>query len=417
MFLLGTGLWAAERKAGDPHFELPAVGDKPAAPVFAPAQLAYVQSWIRQQVPECPVEASGAVAQDFLESLQQREPDKLDRLLTSDFSPHQYEAMLFRSAGARLTAPSQQPLREKVAGRRVAAILAREGRTGLNAGEQLAKLRDTSDFQYRRLLDGRMEDDELLLLLKKSGTTEAAPRVAGPVQPKVLTAAEIVSEFARRNQAGSAQQRLQAYAVEGQLTTATGEVQHVVINRMRPDRFRLDLLTGGLAKYILAADNDRFWQQVPGQPYQVAAGKDMGERRYLAEFSDPLFARDGYAFELLPEGASGGKKVFRIGVARPDGSRYVALIEQETFHEVGREEPNRAIARYSDFRDVAGVTFAFREEISDPQGRRAVMVISRITPNPGLIQEYFHPATEEGLDYFQLQSAVRRGPGPALSSP
>ena len=395
-----------------PRFDLGPVGDHPAVPQFTPAQLAYVQSWIRQKAPECPVEASAAVAQGFLEVLQLREPDQLDRLLSADFPARRFDSMLLRLAGTKLAAPGQAAGREKIAERRVAAVLAQDGHSSGEAQVQVAKIRDASDFQYRRLLEGRMEDDDLLLLLRKSSPSEGTSAPVASRAPKALTAAEIVSEFARHNQAGSAMLRFQAYTVEGRLTTSTGQVQQLMLFKMRPDRFRLVLRVGGLSRYILAADHDRFWQQGAGQPPQVAAGKDMGSRRYLAEFADPLFVRDGYAFELLPDGGAGQKKYYRIGVKRPDGSAYVAWIEHETFRQVGREEDNQSVARYSDFRDVAGVTFAFREEITDREGHKGVLELSRITPNPGLIEDFFHPAVEAGLDYFQIE----RFAAPALAS-
>jgi hypothetical protein len=409
IFLTGRA-WAVDSKpaTAPPHFNLPAIGEKPTAPVFSPAQLAYVQSWIRQKAPECPVAVSAAVAQDFLEDLQQRDPDKLDRLLTPDFPARQFESMLLRSVGAKLSGPSQSAAKERIAVRRVAAVLAQEGQGTTDADSQVAKLHDSSDFQYRRLLDGRMEDDELLLLLKKSGPAETGFAPTAPVRPVALTAAEIVSEFARRNQAGTAMQRLQAYAVEGQLTATTGQVQQLLLFKMRPDRFRLVLLVNGLSRYVLGADSDIFWQQTPGKKPQLAAGKDMGDRRYLAEFADPLFVRDGYTFDLLPEGGSGDNKYFRIAVKRPDGSNYVAWIEPGTYHQIGREESNASIARYSDFREVAGVTFAFREEVTGHDGHKAVLKITRITPNPGLITDFFHPAPESGFDPYVLEQFAQR---------
>lgn len=412
MFLLVGDAWAADSKpsVATPRFDLPEIGDKPVAPQFAPAQMDFVQSWIRQAAPECPVDARAAVAQEFLEKLQLSEPAKLDRLLSSDFPARQFDSLLLRCAGAKLTGTAQAPLREKIAARRIAILLAQEHRGAAETPAQVAKIKAASDFQYHRLLEGRIDDDELLLLLKKPGQTEAKPVTTAPVVQKTLNAGEIVSEFARHNQVGTALLRLKAYAVEGRLTTGPGQVQQLLLFKMRPDRFRLVMQSGGLTRYLLGADHDRFWQQSAGQPYQVADGKNMGARRYLAEFTDPLFAREGYTFELLPEGGAGDRKYYRIGVHRSDGSGYVAWIDRGTYRLIGREEDNQAVARYTDFREVAGVTFAFREEVTDRAGRKVVLEISRITPNPGLMRDFFHPETEAGLDYFQLEKAAARAP-------
>jgi len=395
-------------RAAIPKFELPPIGMGASTSQFTPAQLAFVQSWIRQQAPECPVEASAVVAQSFLEELALRHPDKADRLLAPDFPAAAFEPMLLRHAAARLTAAAQAPLREKLAERRVAALLARAGQGPSGAPGLIAKLRDTSSVQYRRLLEGRLEDDEVLPLLRKSGQPATAPLPPGPAAPRTLTAADIVSEYSRHNQAGSALQRLQGYIIEARLVTATGEVQQLVISRLRPDRVRLVVLADGLTRLTLGADSDRFWQQAAGGKVLYAAGKDTGERRYLAEFADPLFVNEGYTFTRLPDGSVDAKTVHRIKVERPDGSGYVAWIEPGTYRQIGRENADKSIARYSDFREVAGVTFAYREEMTDAQGRKGVLELTRVTPNPGLVAAYFFPPLEPGLDYYQVERSLAR---------
>ena len=181
---------------------------------------------------------------------------------------------------------------------------------------------------------------------------------------------------------------------------------------MRPDRFRLVVLTDGLTRYILAGDGDHFWQQVPGQPPQDVPAKSVGTRRYMAEFMDPLFADEGYAFERLADGEAGGKVAYRIAVKRADSSSYVAVIDAATFREVAREDTDKSVTRYTDFRPVAGVTLAFREEITDAQGRHGVLDLTRITPNPGLIRAFFEPPPTQGLDYFAVERLMSPGGQP-----
>jgi hypothetical protein len=174
---------------------------------------------------------------------------------------------------------------------------------------------------------------------------------------------------------------------------------------MRPDRFRMVLRQGGFTRYIMAAEGDRFWQQLPGQTPQIASARNVGERRYLQEFSDPLFVREGFAFERLPDGEEEGQAFYRIAVRRPDGSRYVARIDLKDYHQIGRENPDKSVARYSDFRDVAGVTLAFREDVTDAAGKKAQLVISRITPNPGLIASFFLPRPLQVPDLFAAEKS------------
>jgi len=412
--VFSTG-WAAERRAPPTTITLPEIGSSSGSQ-FSSAQLAFVQSWIRQQAPECPLELSAAVAQAFLEELSVSQPDKFDRLLVPDFPARSFDSMLLRHVGAKLDKPGQAEARAKVAEHRVALILAREGLPAAGVAAQVERLRDDSSFQYRRLLEGRIDDDDLIALLRKTGQTGEKGSVAAnakPAVPKVLTAAEIVSEFSRHNQTGAAVQRLQAYVAEGRLTTATGEVQQIIISKMRPDYVRIVVLQGGQARYFLGAEDVRFWQQVPGQPLQFAGAQSMGPRRYITEFLDPLFVSDRFAFERLPDGSEGGKPFYRISVLRPDGSKYVSRIEPGSFRQIGTENPDQSVARYADFREIAGVTFAFREEITDAQGRKGVLELARLSPNPGLIEAYFRPPQEPGLDYHQVEQFLTPSP-PAL---
>ncbi len=417
-------VWAADDKSTattGTMFVLPEIGEKSAPSRFSAAQVGYVQSWIRQLAPECPPAITAAVAEDFLVELQQRHPDKLDRLLTADFPSRTFASMLLRHVGTKLTGAASAPLREKFAGLRVAALLAVDtpgsALTQAEIAGLLAKVRDSSAVQHRRLLEGRLEDDELLLLIKKVRQPGAAPRVVAPVQPKVLTAAEIVSEFSRRNQSGAALPRLQAYTVEGKISGAAGEELDLLLFKMRPDRFRLVLRKDGITRSILAADGERFWQHLPGQAPQLGEGRNMGPRRNLGEFIDPLFVGDGYQFERLPDGTEGDRKFHRIAVGRADGSKYVAQIDTETFRETGRENEDGSTTRYSDFREVAGLTLAYREEATDAAGRKSVLVLTRITPNPGLMREFFQPPGRTDLDYFKFEKIVARAPtsaGPSV---
>ena len=76
--LLSTGLAlsvasAAERPVTPTAITLPEISNGPVSQ-FSSSQVAFVQSWIRQQAPECPLELSAAVAQGFLEELSLIQP-------------------------------------------------------------------------------------------------------------------------------------------------------------------------------------------------------------------------------------------------------------------------------------------------------------------------------------------------------
>jgi hypothetical protein len=416
-----SGVWAADNPgpaAAKPLFVSP-VTAVPDAPSFSPAQMDFVRAWISRAVPECPPDLATAAGEKFLGELQVGHPQELDLLLSASFPAREYESALLRQVGVQLTGETRAPLRATVAARRVAALLAADGQaTPADSGAGLVeKIRDFSDTQYRRLLEGRMDDDDLELVLKKVRAPSGASAQSEPAKPRELTAQEIVAEFARHNQEGSAAQRLQSYVVEARLTTTAGERQQLLLFKMRPDRFRLMLIKEGLTRYVLAGEGGQFWQQVPGSSPQLISGKAMGPKRYMAEFIDPCLADEGYGYERLPDGTEAGKKFYRITVQRADGSSYVSDIDAATFREAAREDEDKTVTRYSDFRVVAGVTFAFREEITDAQGRHGVLELARITPNAGLIGALFTPMAPSALDYFAVERLLAHAPASGQGQP
>ena len=408
----GGGAPAAAEPSVAISLEAPAEGV--VAPNSSETQLARVTAWIREKVPECPPDVMVSAAQRFLEELQERHPEQLDRLLAGNSPLRDCESDLFRHLCAQLTKNPSASLREDLARRRLEVVLAQEGDPSAantqNAARLMEKIKDTSQVQYRRLLEGRIEDDDLALLLKRVRRSGAASPAPAAAKPEVLTAAAIVSEFSRHNQVGADLQRLRAYTVEGRLKTASGEEQHLLLFKMRPDSFRLVVLADGVARFILAGDGQRFWQQTPGQPPEIVSAEKIGERRHLGEFVDPLFGEESCAYERLDDGASAAQKFYRIAVRRSDGSGYVAQIDQETFREIGREDAGGANIRYSDFRSLAGVTIAFREEATDKDGRKGILELTRVTPNPGLIQDFFEPTVEGEQSYFAFERLLARQP-------
>jgi len=411
---LGAGLGLQVQAAESPAGVIPLVTVETAPGAFSPAQLEFVGRRVSESVPDCPPEVAAAVARKFLEHLQQRDPDKLAQLLTGNFAWRSHQSTLLRLVGAQLNGLPSVTLREEVARRRLQAELELEAAPGgsaataaRDAATLLAKIKELSPVYLRRLVEGRTEDDELRILLKKVRQAEAGGKPAVAAKPREMTAAEIVSNFTRHNQEGSSLQRLRAYVLEGKMTAAGAGEQRITLCRLRPDRFRLVVGDESATRLVLAFDGQRYWRQAPGGPPLVLKRESMGPQRHLGEFIDGLFGEAGATFERLDDGKVLDRPVFRLAVRRPDGSRYVARIDQETYRQVGRENDDKSTATYSDFRDVAGVMIAFREEVTDAEGRKSVLTIARITPNPAVIQAAFAPPPPGTLDFFTLDGAMR----------
>ena len=419
---LTAGVWAADetgRAATSPAITWPDVAAKPAPSAFSDAQVAFVLAWIHEKAPECPPEAAAAAAEKFLGEVQLQNPAALDRLPGPDFPTREFESALLRAIGRQLTGASLSTIRETVALRRIEAVLATQAGSApippRAAAEVVGKIKDRSPVNYRRLLEGRTEDDELLRLCRQaseSDTETKKPVVAA--KPKVLTAEEIVADFSRRNQTSvAAAARLRAYAIEARLVPAMGEEQQFSLYRLRPGRFRLVLRSNGAARMIVGFDGEHFWRKLPGQPAQPVPPAEIGELRHLGEFLDPLLEGEGGSFQRLEDGSADGRKYYRISVKRTDGSGYVAQIEPDKFQELGRENPDGSRIRFAERHDFAGLMIAHREETMYPDGRKGLLEITRMTANPGLVGALFTPPAEGELDWFTLERVLAGTPAAA----
>ena len=400
---------------------VPEVGAKTIPSAFSDAQVAYVLAWIREQAPDCPAEAAAAAAEKFLGNLQLQNPAMLDRLPGPEFPARVFTSDLLRAVGTQLAGPQLAAAREAAARRRVAALLqAQNERSPVpprTADEALARIKGMPPMNYRRLLEGRTEDDELLRLCQPPREAGAKPAVAA-IKPKVLTAEEIVAEFSRRNQAGVATAaRLRAYAVEARVTTVKGEAQEVLLYRLRPGRFRMVVRSGGVSQLVTGFDGEHYWRKLPGQAARVVSAAEFGELRRLGEFLDPLFEGEGCSFQRLEDGSTDGRKFFRIAVKRADGTGYADQVDQATYHLVGQENPDGSLTRYSEIRDFAGLMMARREETTYPDGRKGAVEITRMTANPGLVAAFFTPPAEGELDFFSLERLLAAAPAATGGSP
>jgi hypothetical protein len=387
---------------------LPAARAQPTEAAALPAQpgsdTAYVIAWLGEAAPGCPPELAPEIAAGFLEILRQRAQEDLRLLPGAGFPRERHLSTLLQVAAAQMKGPALADRREELARQRT-RLIGRDTPGAPAPDEWLAKVKAGSPLQHRRVLEGRLDDEELLTVLRKAITPKETVAKPAAAAAKELTAAEIVSEFSRRNQKGAALQRLQAYTIEARLQPAQGPEQRLLLFKMRPERFRLVVLQDGATQVVVSGDGADCWVQRPGKPAQKAKRESLGELRHLGEFFDPLHGGANCRFERLAEAEEDGRKVHRLSVLRPDGSGYVAHIDPATWRAVARETAE-GVVRYEDFREVAGLMVAFREIQSNKQGEKSVLEITRLTPNPGIVSAFFEPPPAGGVDYFLLEKLL-----------
>ncbi len=392
---------------------LPPVGSE-AATTDRGAPVAAALAWLTENAPDYPPAIAPEAAARFVELVGERQPAEVIHLGSPALPVTRFESLLWQTAAARLSGPAYAAQREALASRRVRALLreAQGGEAANRADPVIARLKAESSASYRRLVDGKMEDEDLLRFA--SAPDERARRAeAKPVStaPKILSAAEIVSEFARRNQAGAATAKWRAYEVEATMQTPGGGEQVLQLFKLRPNRFRVHLRATGKDAQVVAFDGTRYWRQA-GPRVDTVSAEALGSLRYLAEFLDPLFDTDGHAFERREDTVYDGRPCFRLRVQRADGSYYDTLIDTENYHQLAREDSNGGRTRYADFRTVAGVTIAHREELTTRDGTVVTLSTSRLVPNPGLIAAFFETPAAQQLDLNPLEQVLAQSTSP-----
>lgn len=371
------------------------------------ARFARVRTWIDTLVSACPSEAANAAAKAFLEDLMERSgTTQIDQLLASAEPPRDIQSALLREIAANLSGTAEDGLRKSIARQRIQLVIEKNHlpltSDSKGADTLLERIGRLSEARLRSLLEGRMEDDDLVFYLKRTGdvNTQAPSRLAGSGE---LTAKEIVAEFGRRNQNGTMMQRLQSYVIESRLKTAAGQEQRIFLFKLRPEFFRLAVFEGKDLLFIEAGNGTRFWMQQPGAQLKRLTKEKIGPRRYYSEFVDPLLDPDSYAFERLPDGAEGDIVYYRLRISRPDGSAYIARIDRKSYRQIANEQNDGTVIRYSDFREVGGLTLPFREEIADREGRKGTLETLRVTPNPCLIREFFEAPGQDEQGYLEIE--------------
>ncbi len=374
---------------------------------YSDIQLATAREWLAELAPLAPEKGRIAAAEHFLEELSARRPDLLGAVGGGTQSKGAFSSALLRHLCSALPGEANAALREQLARARVEAVLAASGQDVAEAASLITKLQDSSKIIHRRLLEGRLEDDELLLQLQRTRGDHETPRT---LPAREIGALDIVSEFVRQNQQGNAAERLHAYMVKATLQPVIGDKQSLILFRMRQDRFRLVVQEGGFTRMILAYNGKTYHQQTADRGLRELSRTQVGDAIYFSEFINPIILGSGYTFTKLDDLEHEGRPCHLLKVQRPDGSHYVSVIEKESYREVARKYPDGAVSRYSDFREVAGVTFAHREEPTDAQGRAGVLTIEQIVPNPGLVQALFDPPEVFSPIYFGIERQLAATP-------
>ncbi|WP_404420299.1 hypothetical protein [Nibricoccus sp. IMCC34717] len=366
---------------------------------------------LQQLVPEAPAPVRLTAAARFADDLVRQQPSLSDEREAQGFSFAGLDSRLFQAVARELKGAESESLRDELALRRLEAALALlDGKPGVRAEADrvLQAFRTTSSVYAKRLREGRMDDDDLLAMVRKvrSGPADAKRVVE---RSRADPASDIITEFSKRNQNGAAVARLRGYIVECELKTATGSSQQLVIARLRPDYFRLHAYDDGRLNLILAGTREALQRWPRGGRVSSAKQEDPETASFLSNFIEPLFDSERLTLRSEGEGKIGERPAFKLSVDDPLNGRNTVWIDKENYRLLQRDLADGSKMKYSEFRDEAGISWPHRIETLDGKGRSSVLTIKRVTANPGLVSELFQLTETPAFDVFALDGLLAQG--------
>ncbi|MDX2187246.1 MAG: hypothetical protein SFV32_09960 [Opitutaceae bacterium] len=357
---------------------------------------------------EIPQTVRMTAAARFLGELYASNPSLSRATNLADLALGQRKSALLKALARESKASGAEASLDGLATARVQAILeaaALSPSTQEEASRVLGEIRLTSSVYHRRLREGRMEDEDLLSMVRriKNGRQERSVGAAA----REDSAASLLSEFSRNNQQGAAVARLRTYVVDCELKTSSGVNQRLVIARQRPDRFRLHVYEGGTLQMVLAGDRDRLERWTRGTSVAKFPQNDPGAAEFLVTFIEPLLEPEQFTVKKEGEEKVAGTEAVKLSlVDGRDGRRSTVWVDKADFRLLKRVNHEGTTMMYSDFRDEGGVRWPHKVETSDSRNRSSELIVKRIVANPGLVSDLFEIGDTPAFDVFAFDSAM-----------
>jgi hypothetical protein len=188
-----------------------------------------------------------------------------------------------------------------------------------------------------------------------------------------LTVDQVIERNTQAMGGRSAIEAVQSIEVDLHIVDADVEVDGNY-RAARPGRMRIDVLAGGKHVYTEAFDGDRAWQW-KGTAIEEASPKGTAALRHGVELPGKLFGlhelrQRGHRIELTSRDAIDGTDYYALRITLTDGYTTTLYIDPKSWLLTRRRNvrpllpdvdptPTTIESRFSDFRKVDGVLFAF----------------------------------------------------------
>jgi hypothetical protein len=228
----------------------------------------------------------------------------------------------------------------------------------------------------------------------------SAPHAAPPADPRALIA-QVLTAYGGRD----ALEKVHSYRMEGDLLNLHhNESSPTVRIFARPDRLKILIGYEG-ASEVRLVDGTKGWRSSGGDPLEPSEGPMLGAMLLQAARADvPWFLMENVTdARVIDPIERKGAQLLGLEFAMGFGLDFRVYVHPVT-HRVVMSQGDLTHAgaythfetMYSDFRDVSGILFAFREENWASDVQTGVTTIRRIVANPKLRDGEFLPPALPG---------------------
>jgi hypothetical protein len=254
---------------------------------------------------------------------------------------------------------------------------------------------------------GKMSDDEIQSRVSVFVGDLQAEAVRSAADPALAAALPIIDAYLKAN-FGSATDRVESLCYRGTVEEGS-KVRHFVIFKRRPNMIRIHIVDGDIVIGVLGYDGKTAWSETYGKPAIELGGPQAEQISNAAAFDDPLqdYQAHGAVVRLVSRPA---EVPIQLQIVDPDGTEMISTLDPSTHRQLSlrTKRPGKAWneMRFSDYRKVGAVNFAFRQEEWGEGGLRSTTKIDEVALDPGLIEPFFARPTTTAISFMDLMGGL-----------